>query len=146
MLAAEIGYSKERVSNVKYIGLLHNIGKIGIPDSILNKPGKLDDSEYAPMRKHAEIGGNILSGNNMIDGMDEGAKFHPERYDGRGYPMGLKVEEIPEVARIIGIADAYDAMTSNRVYRKRLSNENVIDEIKRFSGMPRSTRSSQRSS
>ncbi|MDE6731726.1 MAG: HD domain-containing protein [Oscillospiraceae bacterium] len=135
MLAAEIGYSKERVSNVKYIGLLHDIGKIGIPDSILNKPGKLNDNEYALMRKHAEIGGNILSGNNMIDGMDEGAKFHHERYDGRGYPMGLKGEEIPEVARIIGLADAYDAMTSNRVYRKRLTNEKVIDEIKRFSGI-----------
>lgn len=133
-LAEELGWSKERVSNVKYIGLLHDIGKIGIPDSILNKPGKLTDSEYALMRKHAEIGGNILSGNHMIDGMDEGAKFHHERYDGRGYPMGLKGEDIPEMARIIGIADAYDAMTSNRVYRKRLSNEKVIAEIKRCSG------------
>lgn len=133
-LAEELGWSKERVANVKYIGLLHDIGKIGIPDSILNKPGKLTDSEYALMRKHAEIGGNILSGNNMIDGMDEGARFHHERYDGRGYPMGLKGEEIPEMARIIGIADAYDAMTSNRVYRKRLSNEKVIAEIKRCSG------------
>ncbi|MDE6727949.1 MAG: HD-GYP domain-containing protein, partial [Oscillospiraceae bacterium] len=134
MLAEELGYSKERVSNVKYIGLLHDIGKIGIPDAILNKPGKLTDNEYALMRKHAEIGGNILSGNNMIDGMDEGAKFHHERYDGRGYPMGLKGEDIPEMARIIGIADAYDAMTSNRVYRKRLSNEKVISEIRRCSG------------
>ncbi|MBD5129879.1 MAG: HD domain-containing protein [Ruminococcaceae bacterium] len=133
-LAQELGYDKERVANVKYIGLLHDIGKIGIPDSILNKPGKLTDSEYALMRKHAEIGGNILSGNNMIDGMDEGAKFHHERYDGRGYPMGLKGEEIPEMARIIGIADAYDAMTSNRVYRKRLTDEKVISEIRRCSG------------
>ncbi|MBD5146339.1 MAG: HD domain-containing protein [Ruminococcus sp.] len=133
-LAQELGYSKERVSNVKYIGLLHDIGKIGIPDSILNKPGRLTDSEYALMRKHAEIGGNILSGNNMIDGLDEGAKFHHERYDGRGYPNGLKGEEIPEMARIIGIADAYDAMTSNRVYRKRLTNEKVISEIKKCSG------------
>ncbi|MCM1328800.1 MAG: HD domain-containing protein [Ruminococcus sp.] len=133
-LARELGYSDERVANVKYIGLLHDIGKIGIPDSILNKPGKLTDSEYALMRKHAEIGGNILSGNNMIDGMDEGAKFHHERYDGRGYPMGLKGEEIPEMARIIGIADAYDAMTSNRVYRKRLSKETVVTEMRRCSG------------
>lgn len=133
-LAQELGYSKERVSNVKYIGLLHDIGKIGIPDSILNKPGKLTDNEYVLMRKHAEIGGNILIGNNMIEGLDEGAKYHHERYDGRGYPNGLKGEEIPEMARIIGIADAYDAMTSNRVYRKRLTNENVISEIKRCSG------------
>lgn len=134
LLAQEIGYDKERVANVKYIGLLHDIGKIGIPDSILNKPNKLTDSEYALMRKHVEIGGNILSGNNMIDGLDEGARFHHERYDGRGYPLGLKGEEIPELARIIGIADAYDAMTSNRVYRKRLTNEKVISEIKRCSG------------
>ncbi|MCM1165391.1 MAG: HD domain-containing protein [Lachnospiraceae bacterium] len=133
-LAEELGYDKERVANVKYIGLLHDIGKIGIPDSILNKPGKLTDSEYALMRKHVEIGGNILSGNNMIDGLDEGAKFHHERYDGRGYPLGLKGEEIPEMARIIGIADAYDAMTSNRVYRKRLTNEKVISEMRRCSG------------
>ena len=133
-LARELGYSEERVSNVKYIGLLHDIGKIGIPDSILNKPGKLTDSEYALMRKHAEIGGNILSGNNMIDGLDEGARFHHERYDGRGYPLGLKGDEIPEMARIIGIADAYDAMTSNRVYRKRLTDEAVKTEMKRCSG------------
>lgn len=134
MLAKELGYDDEGVANVKYVGLLHDIGKIGIPDSILNKPGKLNDSEYAIMRKHAEIGGNILSGNNMIDGMDEGAKYHHERFDGRGYPQGLKGEEIPEMARIIGIADAYDAMTSNRVYRKRLDNETVINELKRCSG------------
>ena len=134
MLAKEIGYDDEGVANVKYVGLLHDIGKIGIPDSILNKPGKLNDSEYALMRKHAEIGGNILSGNNMINGMDEGAKYHHERYDGHGYPQGLKGEEIPEMARIIGIADAYDAMTSNRVYRKSLSNETVISELKRCSG------------
>lgn len=133
-LAQELGYSKERVASVKYIGLLHDIGKIGIPDSILNKPGRLSDNEFALMRKHAEIGGNILSGNNMIDGLDEGAKYHHERYDGRGYPNGLKGEEIPEMARIIGIADAYDAMTSNRVYRRRLSNEKVISELKQCSG------------
>ena len=134
LLAKELGYDDDAVANVKYVGLLHDIGKIGIPDSILNKPGKLNNSEYAIMRKHAEIGGNILSGNNMINGMDEGAKYHHERYDGRGYPQGLKGEEIPEMARIIGIADAYDAMTSNRVYRKSLSNETVIGELKKCSG------------
>lgn len=129
-----MGYSEEQVANVKYIGLLHDIGKIGIPDSILNKPGRLTDTEYAIMRKHAEIGGNILSGNKMIDGLDEGARFHHERYDGRGYPLGLAGENIPEMARIIGIADAYDTMTSNRVYRKRLTDEDVISEIKRCAG------------
>ena len=134
MLAEELGYSPERVSDIKYIGLLHDIGKIGIPDSILNKPGKLSDSEYALMRKHAEIGGNILEGNNMLVGIDQGAKYHHERFDGRGYPEGLKGEDIPEIARIIGIADAYDAMTSNRIYRKRLTDETVMSEIKRSAG------------
>lgn len=134
MLAEELGYSKERVSDIRFIGLLHDIGKIGIPDSILNKPGKLNDSEYALMRKHAEIGGNILEGNNMIEGLDEGARYHHERYDGHGYPQGLAGEQIPEIARIIGIADAYDAMTSNRVYRKRLTNETVMEEIRRCAG------------
>ncbi|MCH5206205.1 MAG: HD domain-containing protein [Oscillospiraceae bacterium] len=134
MLARELGYSEERIEDIKFIGLLHDIGKIGIPDSILNKPGRLTENEFAMMRKHAEIGGNILEGNNMIAGLDEGAKFHHERYDGSGYPQGLKGEEIPEIARIIGIADAYDAMTSNRVYRKRLTDETVMSEIKRSSG------------
>ncbi len=134
MLAREMGYSEERVADIRFIGLLHDIGKIGIPDAILNKPGKLTDSEYALMRKHAEIGGNILEGNNMIEGMDEGARYHHERYDGHGYPQGLAGEEIPEIARIIGIADAYDAMTSNRVYRRRLTNETVMEEIKRCAG------------
>lgn len=83
-LAREPGYDKERVSKVKYIGLLHDIGKIGIPNSILNKPGKLTDSEYALMRKHTKIGGNILNGNNMIENMGDGAMFRHERYDGHG--------------------------------------------------------------
>lgn len=133
-LAREIGYDEERVQDIKYIGLLHDIGKIGVPDSILNKPGRLNDAEFGIMRSHSEIGSKILSGNRMIDGVDEGAAYHHERWDGKGYPKGLKGEEIPKIARIIGIADAYDAMTSNRVYRKRLSDEDVIAELKRCTG------------
>lgn len=133
-IARELGYGEEYVNNVRYIGLLHDIGKIGIPDSILNKPGKLTDEEFELMKRHVEIGGNILKDNRMIKDLSDGARYHHERYDGRGYMQHLKGEEIPEIARIIGLADAYDAMTSNRVYRKRLTDEQVIAEMERCSG------------
>ncbi len=133
-LARALGFSDAKVQDIKYIGLLHDIGKIGVPDSILNKPGRLNDAEFSVMRSHVEIGGRILSGNNMIEGVDAGASYHHERWDGKGYPKGLKGREIPEIARIIGIADAYDAMTSNRVYRKRLTDEDVAAELRRCCG------------
>lgn len=133
-IAKELGYDEEYVNNVRYIGLLHDIGKIGIPDSILNKPGKLTDEEFELMKRHVEIGGNILKDNRMIKDLSDGARYHHERYDGRGYMQHLKGEEIPEIARIIGLADAYDAMTSNRVYRKRLTDEQVITELERCAG------------
>jgi HD-GYP domain-containing protein (c-di-GMP phosphodiesterase class II) len=134
LLATELGLDKQDVENVKYIALLHDIGKIGIPDTILNKAGKLSDEEYETMKRHTLVGGDILKDIDAIDGLSVGAKYHHERYDGKGYPEGLKGEEIPYVARIIGIADAYDAMTSNRIYRGSMSNEEVYKEIKRCSG------------
>lgn len=133
-LAGAMGYSEEQVQNVKFIGLLHDIGKVGIPDSLLNKPGKLTDAEFTLMKQHVVIGSNILKDENMIEGLVDGVRHHHERYDGRGYPDGLAGESIPEIARIVGIADAYDAMTSNRVYRKRLSEETVMAELERCSG------------
>lgn len=133
-IAMELGYDEEAVRNVQCIGLLHDIGKIGIPDSILNKPGRLTEEEFALMKQHVVIGGNILKDNNMIKDLEKGARYHHEKYDGTGYVECLKGEEIPEIARIIGLADAYDAMTSNRVYRKRLSDEEVIAELRRCSG------------
>ena len=120
--------------NIEYIALLHDLGKIGVPDAVLNKPGRLTDSEYELMKAHTTIGGEILKDTGMFHGIDAGAMYHHERYDGKGYPQGLKGEEIPLVARIIGIADAYDAMTSTRVYRKRLKNEDVIKEIEKCAG------------
>ena len=98
---------------------MHDIGKIGIPDSVLNKPGRLTDEEYAVMKSHVTKGAEILKGITSIAHIVEGARYHHERYDGSGYAEGLKGEEIPLSARIIGIADAFDAMTANRVYRKR---------------------------
>jgi diguanylate cyclase (GGDEF)-like protein/putative nucleotidyltransferase with HDIG domain len=133
-LAEGMGMREEDVERIRYIALLHDIGKIGVPDAILNKPGRLNSTEFALMKLHTVVGGEILKDINSLEDLDVGAKYHHERYDGKGYPDGLKGEEIPLVARIIGIADAYDAMTSNRVYRKRLSDEAVQEEIARCAG------------
>ena len=113
---------------------MHDIGKIGIPDSVLNKPGRLTDEEYGVMKSHTSRGGDILKGFTILDHVVEGALYHHERYDGRGYPQGLKGEEIPLFARIIGTADAFDAMTANRIYRKQMDLDYVINELKKGRG------------
>lgn len=128
-LARKIGWSEEDVQNIHYIALLHDIGKIGVPDSVLNKPFKLTNVEFDLIKNHTTMGAEILKDIKMFPNVSVGAKYHHERFDGRGYPNGLKGVEIPEVARIIGIVDSYDAMTSNRVYRKRLQDEMVKQEL-----------------
>lgn len=128
-LAKKLGWSEEDVRNIHYVALLHDIGKIGVPDSVLNKPFKLTDVEFEMIKNHTLVGAEILKDIRMFPNVSVGAKYHHERYDGKGYPEGLKGEEIPIVARIIGIVDSYDAMTSNRVYRKRLQNEIVKEEL-----------------
>ena len=133
-IAERLGYSAEKCENLRQMALLHDIGKIGIPDAILNKPGRLTDEEYEIMKSHVIKGGEILKDFTMIDNVSLGALYHHEKYDGTGYCHGLKGEEIPLDARIIGIADAFDAMTANRVYRKQLDINVVIDELKRCSG------------
>ena len=134
LIAKEIGYSDVELENLHKIGLLHDIGKIGVPDSILNKPDKLTDYEYQIMKTHVDIGGEILKDFTLVPNVVEGAKYHHERFDGKGYPNGLKGEQIPLNARIIGIADAFDAMTANRVYRKAQNLSYVVDELKRCKG------------
>ena len=114
--------------------LLHDIGKIGIPDSILNKPSRLTDEEYFVMKTHVTKGAEILRHFTLLENVAEGALYHHERYDGKGYAHGLKGEEIPLNARIIALADAFDAMTANRVYRKQLDLDFVLEEIKKCSG------------
>ena len=133
-IAKEMGYSENEIKNIRYIALLHDIGKVGITDSILKKAGHLSDEEYQEMKRHTTIGANILQGNTFIDGLEKGAKYHHERYDGTGYGEGLKGDDIPEIARIICVADAFDAMTSDRVYRTSLSDETAISELKKNSG------------
>ncbi|MGN0166446.1 MAG: HD domain-containing phosphohydrolase [Acetatifactor sp.] len=134
MLAERMGYSGERLEQLEYAALLHDIGKIGIPNEIINKPSKLTDEEYEIIKTHPAIGGNILREISEIPDIAIGARWHHERYDGKGYPDRLKGNEIPEIARIIGVADAYDAMTSKRSYRDVLSQEVVAGEIEKGKG------------
>lgn len=134
MIARKLGYSDEECENLRKIAILHDIGKIGIPDSVLNKPERLTDEEYAIMKSHVVRGAEILKNFSMIDNVADGALYHHERYDGHGYVNGLKGEEIPLNARIIGIADAFDAMTANRVYRKKLDLSFVLEELRKGRG------------
>ena len=114
--------------------LLHDVGKIGIRDGVLLKPGSLTDLEYKEMQHHTIIGAQIVKRLDCLQGCIDVVLLHHERIDGYGYPYGLKGEEIPLIARITSIADAYDAMTSNRIYRKALSHEEALEEILRSSG------------
>ena len=134
MIAKEYGFTDEQCENLRKAALLHDIGKIAIPDRVLNKPGRLDDDEYAIMKSHVIKGAEILKDFTLIDHVVEGARYHHERYDGRGYPDGLKGEEIPLYGRIIAVADAFDAMTANRVYRKQQDFDYVLDELKKNRG------------
>ena len=134
-MADEYAFSEEDILRIHYIGLIHDMGKIGVADSVLNKAGKLTDEEFSLMKKHSEIGYEIMSSlGEEIEGALDGIRYHHERFDGRGYPDGLSGEDIPLIARILCLADSYDAMTSNRVYRKRLTREEVIGELRKCSG------------
>ncbi|MBP5160355.1 MAG: HD-GYP domain-containing protein, partial [Lachnospiraceae bacterium] len=128
-LAKELGWSDEKLENLRYQGLLHDIGKIGVPDSILNKPSKLSEREYEIIKQHTTLGARVLSDTTSIPGAWKVAKYHHERYDGKGYPDGLAGEDIPLHARIVGIADAYDAMSTTRVYRRSMSKEQIKNEL-----------------
>ena len=129
MIAKQLNLSRQVQDDIYYMGLIHDIGKIGVPDEIINKTSRLTDEEYAIIKTHTTIGGEILEKMSEMPDIALGARYHHERFDGKGYPEGLKGEQIPMVARIIGVADAYDAMTSNRSYRKALPQEVVRSEI-----------------
>ena len=134
MIAARMGKSKEEQEEVYRAGLLHDVGKIRIPEEIINKPGKLTDEEFNTIKIHPVTGYHILRGISEESSIAIAAKYHHERYDGRGYPNGLEGDKIPEVARILGVADSYDAMASNRSYRNALPQEVVRSEIEKGKG------------
>ena len=128
------GYSEKRLEELHMMGLLHDVGKIGIPDAVINKPGKLTEEEYEIIKTHPLIGSQIISKATEMDRAAVGIRLHHERYDGSGYPDGLSGSDIPEEARIIAVADAYDAMTSRRSYRDALEQSAVRREIERGRG------------
>ena len=134
MIGKELGFDDEECEKLRKAALLHDIGKIGIPDRILNKPARLTDEEYAIMKTHVTRGAEILKDFTLIENVVDGALYHHERYDGTGYVHGLKGEDIPIYGRIIGVADAFDAMTANRVYRQKLDFSFVTNELKRCRG------------
>ncbi len=134
MIAKEAGKTDEECEEIYFAALLHDVGKIGVDDRIINKGGKLNDEEFAQIKLHPIYGSQILSQIHQSPNLYIGARNHHERYDGKGYPDGLKGEEIPELARIIGVADAYDAMTSKRSYRDPMPQERVREEIVKGSG------------
>src|SRR6185436_153659 len=134
LLAKEAGYPEQLVERVYMAGLLHDVGKIGVPEAVLQKSGKLTDEEFAQIKKHPEIGARILRDIKQIEDIIPGVMHHHERYDGKGYPSGLAGENIPLMGRIICLADCFDAMTSSRTYRKALPLEVALTEIRRCSG------------
>ncbi len=133
-IAAKMGYNEKMRENIYHIALLHDIGKIIIPEDILNKPGKLTKEEYETIKQHAQYGYDILKEIDCLPNLALGAGYHHERLDGKGYPSGKPEKEIPQVARIIAVADTFDAMHSTRPYRECLPMESIIDEMKRVSG------------
>lgn len=134
MLAKKLGKSDKEADEIYNIALLHDIGKIGVPDSILNKPGKLTEEEFKMIKQHPAIGGKILKDVRSFPNLEVGARYHHERFDGRGYPEGLSGDAIPEIARIICVADSFDAMNSNRVYRRHFTKEYIRSELERCQG------------
>ena len=133
-LAEQWGFSGEKVQQIYLMGLLHDIGKIGVPESVLCKPGRLTDEEFEIIKRHPIIGAKILGGIRQLDGMIAVILSHHERPDGRGYPRRLKGEELPFEGLIVGLADSFDAMTSSRTYRSALDLGDVVEEIRKHSG------------
>lgn len=129
LIAEKMGLSKEEISRIKYAATLHDIGKIGVPDTVLNKPSRLTGEEYEIIKTHSSIGADILENIEMISYTSDIARHHHERYDGKGYPDGLVGDESSIGARIVAVADSFDAMNSERIYRKPLAREIIKNEI-----------------
>ena len=133
-MAKKLKLPPQEIESIEVAALLHDIGKIGVQKSILNKPGKLNNEEWREVRRHPEFSYKILKEVNFPWDVKPTIYAHHERYDGKGYPAGLKGEKIPLGARILAVADTFAAMTSDRAYRKGLSKEVAIEELKRVAG------------
>ena len=133
-IAKAMGKDEDECRSVYYIGMMHDCGKVYIPDDILKKPGRLTDEEFAVIKSHTIHGGEMLKDVKSVPNLLEGALHHHERYDGRGYPDGLVGKEIPEVGRIICVADSFDAMNSSRCYRPNLTPEVILGELTKNRG------------
>ncbi len=133
-IARRYGYSQKEQDDIYMVGLLHDVGKIGVPDEVINKPSRLTDEEFALIKAHPAQGAKILENIHSMPKLAAGARWHHERYGGGGYPDGISGTDIPEEARIIAVADAYDAMTSNRSYRNVMPQEKVREQIESNKG------------
>ena len=134
MVGKKLGLNEDKQGELELLSTMHDIGKIGISDSIINKPGKLTKEEWVQMKKHPEIGYRIAMSTKELASIAEYIHCHHERWDGMGYPQGLKDEEIPLLSRIVSVVDSYDAMTQDRPYRKALSKEMAFAEIEDNAG------------
>ena len=134
MIAGHAGFTETQQNDIYMMGLLHDVGKIGIPEAIINKPTPLTDEEYLVIQNHPLMGAQILANITEFPQLATGARWHHERYDGKGYPDGIRGEEIPVEARIIAVADAYDAMSSRRSYRDVLAQDYIRGEIEKGKG------------
>ncbi|MBX3358944.1 MAG: HD-GYP domain-containing protein [Phycisphaeraceae bacterium] len=134
-LAIAAGLSEAEAERVRISGLLHDVGKIGVPESVLCKPGRLTDDEFELIKLHPTIGHRILRDIPTLDDVLPGVLYHHERWDGRGYPAGIQAEQIPLVARLLAVADSFDAMSSNRSYRSAMPRERVLGEISKGAGL-----------
>ena len=134
MLARAAGIDEPTVERIYLAGLVHDVGKIGVPEKVLCKPGRLTDTEFEQIKMHPDIGGRIIRDIRQMKDLIPGVMHHHERWDGRGYPGRLAEYDIPLFGRVIGLADAFDAMSSDRTYRKALEIDHVLEEIKTHAG------------
>jgi putative nucleotidyltransferase with HDIG domain len=130
VIGRELGLPQERVARLRLAGILHDIGKVGIPDTVLQKAGPLTEEEWQQMRRHPEIGAQLLGGGELAE-IRAWLLAHHERPDGNGYPSGVTADEIPLEARILSVADAFEAMTSDRIYRPAIGEQAACEELRR---------------
>lgn len=135
MIAEGMDFDEEKMETLELAALLHDIGKLGVPEEILNKQSKLTDDEWAEIKKHPTLGAAMISHIKQLENVVLGVRYHQERFDGQGYPEGLWGDNIPLTSRIIAVADTFDAMTSDRPYRKRFPDEIALGELHVYSGL-----------